>query len=450
MPQGRTGKLYVRTSSPSAPHTTVPSSLNHPVSGYGVMLDSNTLYETSAKGLIPPEIGDEFSFVVSLSSWRANSAFLFSIKDSRDRLRFGVQLLPHRVVVHTADNAPVYFTYDWQDGGLRPFAVGVRAHSVSFYAECGAVQLRKQTLERAQTLRDSGGLFTLGRMNSNSVPFSGQVCQLDIYPSAQAAAHYCNYLKTQCRRADTYRLPHPGLNMEANDPPIDPLINSLVGVAATHHSLFKSPAVFQLDPDPLVTHNPALSSPDQPHLQDQSFSSSLTSLYPQSTTSMFLPDSPNLPTNNPKGVLDPTQSTSTKTTTKIVWMKQKSPDEEADPSEKSAEEESSSGSLQSTEGALDLIMSVRQSQANTSSSIVPQKTHQLDTHLRANGTTLYRENQVDSQQEQDGSYDDVDMGGYDYAYEDFLYEYEDGFRGPKGEPGPMVSHLINCVKSLII
>lgn len=401
------------------------------------MLDSNSLYEASAKSLIPPEVGDEFSFVVSFSSRRANNAFLFSIKDSRGRLRFGVQLLPRRVVVHTAENTPVYFTYNWQDGGPRPFAVGVRAHSVSFYADCGAVQQREQTLGRAQTLRDPGGLFILGRMNSKSAPFIGRVCQLDIYPSAQAAVHYCNYLKTQCRRADTYRLPHPGLNMEANDQPFDPLINSLVGVAATHHSSLKSPAVFKLDSNPLVTQHPATSSSVQPHLEDQS---SLATSYPPSTTPLLLPGSL-LPTINPTGVLDPTQSTTMKTTTKVVWTKP-NPDEEADPSERSAEEESSSGSLQATEVALDLITSVRQSQAdegNKSSSVVPHETLQLDTHIRGNSTTLYRENQVDRQHKQDSSYDDVDMGGYDYGYEDFLYEYEDGFRGPKGEPGPMVS-----------
>lgn len=428
MPQSRAGNLYVRTSS-SDPHATVASSSNHPVAGYGVTLDSNSLYEASAKSLIPPEVGDEFSFVVSFSSRRANNAFLFSIKDSRDRLAFGLQLLPRRVVVHTAENAPLYFTYNWQDGGPRPFAVGVRAHSVTFYADCGAVQQREQILGSAQALRDPGGLFTLGRMNSKSAPFIGRVCQLDIYPSAQAAVHYCDYLKTQCRRADTYRLPHPGLNMEANDPPFDPLINSLAGVAATHHSSLKPPVVFKVESDPLVTQRPAPSSSAQPRLEDQS---SPVSLYPPSTTSLLLPDSPT-------AVLDPTQSAAIKTTTKVVWTKRKSPDEEA-PFEKSAEEESSSGSLQATEDALDLITSARQreaNQGNTPSSTGPHHTLQLDVHVR--GTTLYQENQVDRQHEQDSSYDGGDVEGYDYGYEDFLYEYEDGFRGPKGEPGPMVS-----------
>lgn len=441
MPPSRAGKVYARTSSPSAPHATVPSSAKRPVSGFGVTLDSNSLYEASAKSLIPPEVGDEFSLVVSFSSRRANSAFLFSIKDSRDRVAFGVQLLPRRVVVHTAENTPVYFAYNWHDGGPRPFAVAVGAHSVSFYADCGAVQQRAQTLGRAQTLQDPGSLFTLGRGNSKSAPFTGRVCQLDIYPSAQAAVHYCNYLKTQCRRADTYRLPHPALNMEANGPPFDPLINSLVGVAATHHSSLKSPAVFKLDSNPLVTQSRAPSPSVKPHLEDQS---SLVTFYPPSATSLLLPGSP-LPTIDPRGVLDPTQGTTMKTSTKVVWTKQKSPDEEADPSEKSTEEESSSGSLQATEVALDFIASARKSQpngGNKSSSVVPHGTLRLDTHMRGDGATLYRENQVDRQQEQDSIFDDVDPGGYDYGYEDFLYEYEDGFRGPKGEPGPMVSEFI--------
>lgn len=427
MPQSRAGNLHVRTSSPSAPHTTLPSSSNLPVPGHGVMLDSNALYEAPAKSLIPPEIGEDFSFVVSLSSWRANNAFLFSIKDGRERLHFGIQLLPRRVAVHAAENT-VYFTYNWQDGG--PFALGVRAHSVSFYAECGAVQQQAQTLRRDQMLWESGGLFTLGRMNSKSAAFSGRLCQLDIYPSAQAAAHYCNYLKTQCRRADTYRLPHPGLNMEVNDPPFDPLVKSLGGVAATPHPPLKPPGGFKLDPDPLVTQYPASNSSVQPHPEDQT---STAILYPHSTTSMLLPGT--LPTLSPKGGLDPTQST----TNKIIWTKRKSPDKEADP----AEEESSSGSLQATEVALDPITSVGQTQVRDgtkSSSMTPQQTPQLDTHMRPNGTTLYREDQTGRQHEEDRNYDDVDMGGYDYGYGDFLYEYEDGFQGPKGEPGPVVSN----------
>lgn len=444
-----------RTSSPSTTYTTVPSPLNIPVSGYGVLLDSNSLYEAPAGSLFPPEIGEEFSVVVSLSSWRANNAFLFSVRDGRDRLRFGIQLLPRRVVVYTSEKASIYFTYNWQDGHQHPFAVGVRARSVSFYADCGAVQQREQTLGRSQTLGDSGGLFTLGRMNSRAAAFNGRVCQLDIYPSAQAAAHYCNYLKTQCRLADTHRLPlpHPGLDIEVNDPPSNPFTKSLVGVAATHHTPLKATAASKVSPGALVTHYSTLSPSVQPHLGDQSHISKLDPPS-HSTTSSLQPDSPTLATLSGRAVLDLTYST-TITTTKNVLAKGRSPQGDTDYSENSTEEESSSGSMQNPDATPDLISPVRQSRvkeglrnnsitSSRDSHSGPQQTPPLlETHLRANGTTLYRENQVDTSEhhDPDGSYEDVDMGGYDYGYEDseYFYDYEDGFRGPKGEPGSPVS-----------
>lgn len=442
--------LYGRTSLPLTTYTTVPSPVNLPVSAYGVLLDSNSLYEAPAGSLFPSEIGEEFSVVVSLSSWRANNAFIFSVKDGRDRLRFGIQLLPRRVVVYTAEKAPIYFTYNWQDGRQHSFAVGVRARSVSFYADCGAVQQREQTLGRTQTLRDSGGLFTLGRMNSKAAPFNGRVCQLDIYPSAQAAAHYCNYLKTQCRLADTYRLPlpHSVLDIEANDPPANPLTKSQVVVAATHRTPIKVTAGLKLYPDSLVTQYSTLSPSVQPHLGDQSHISTLDPLA-HSTISSRQPDSPTSTTLGGRAVLDLAYST-TISTTKNVLEKGSNPQGGDDHSENSTEEENSSGTLQTPDATPDLISPKRQSQVKeglrnnsiTSSRDSHFAPHQ--THLRANGTTLYRENQVDTSEHHDldGSYDDVDMGGYDYGYEepDFLYDYEDGFRGPKGEPGPLVSN----------
>uniref|UniRef100_A0A3B4ULJ7 Thrombospondin-like N-terminal domain-containing protein n=1 Tax=Seriola dumerili TaxID=41447 RepID=A0A3B4ULJ7_SERDU len=449
--QSSTENPYEKTSSSSTTYTTAPSHSNFPLSGYGVLLDSNSLYEAPAGSLFPPEIGEEFSVVVSLSSWRANNAFLFSVKDGRDRLRFGIQLLPRRVVVYTAEKASIYFTYNWQDGRQHPFAVGVRARSVSFYADCGAVQQQEHTLGRSQTLGDSGGLFTLGRMNSKAASFNGRVCQLDIYPSAQAAAHYCNYLKKQCRLADTYRLPlpHPELDIEANDPPSNPSTKSLFGIAATHHTPIKITPAVKLSPGSSVTQNSALSPSAQPHLRDQSHISALDHLA-HSTTSLLQPESPTLPALSGRAALDLTYST-TITTTKNVLAGSRGQGD-TDHSENSTEEESSSGSLQTPDATPGLISPVRQSRvkeglrnnsitSSRDSRFGSQLTHQLlDTHLRANGTTLYRENQVDTSEHHDldGSYDDVDMGGYDYGYEepDFFYDYEDGFHGPKGEPGP--------------
>lgn len=431
-----------KTGSPLTTLTTAPPPLTNPVSGYGVLLDSSSLYEAKAGDLFPPEIGEEFSVVVSLSSWRANNAFLFSVKDGRDRLRFGIQLLPRRVVVYTAEKAPVYFTYDWQDGRQHPFAVAVRARSVSFFAGCGAVQQREQTLGRSQALWDSGGLFTLGRMNSKAAPFNGRVCQLDIYPSAKAAAHYCNYLKTQCRQADTYRLltVRHDLNIEANGTPSIPSTTSLTGVAATS-DVPEKPA-----------QHPTLSPSALPHLEQQSHSPNLDPL--AHFTSFVPPNSPTLPTQSASGV--PADS---------VWTTEGSTSRVSQYFENiTVEESSSSGGLHIPVTTPSPIVTVQQSQeeagrnltASTSHPhVVPQQTdHLVEINLKTSGTTLYRENQVDSSERHrlDSSYGDLDMGGYDYGFEepDFLYEYEGGVRGPKGEPGPMVSgkHITDHWKSL--
>lgn len=387
--------------------------------------------------------------MVSISSWRANNAFLFSIRDGRDRLRFGIQLLPHRVVVYTAEKASIYFTYNWQDGRQHPFAIGVRARSVSFYADCGAVQQREQTLGRSQTLGDSRGIFTLGRMNSKAAPFNGRVCQLDIYPSAQAASHYCSYLKKKCRLADTFRLPlpHSGLDIEADDPPSNSLTKSSVGATSNYRA---PPREVKLTPGTLFTQTSILNASVKLHQGDQTH---ISTLDPQakSTTSIFQPDSPTSPSLNGQAELDTTYST-TMTTIKNLLAKESEPLGDGDLSENSTEEESSSVSLQSPHATPGLTspakqILVKEGLRNNSitgswdSRFRSQLTHQE--YLRANGTTLYRENQVDTseQHDLDGSYDDVDMGGYDYGYEepDVFYDYEDVFHGPKGEPGPPVS-----------
>lgn len=441
-----------RTSSPLTTYTTVPSPLNLPGSGYGVLLDSNSLYETPADSLFPPEFGEEFSVVVSLSSWRANNAFLFSVRDGRDRLRFGIQLLPHRVVVYTAEKASIYFTYNWQDGRQHPFAVGVRARSVSFYADCGAVQQREQTLGRSQTLGNTRGLFTLGRMNSKAAAFNGQVCQLDIYPSAQAAAHYCSYLKKECRLADTFRLPlsHSGLDIEANDPPSNPLTKSSVGEPFTHRVSIKATEEVK---QTLVTQTSTLNTSIKLNQEDQSHISMLNT-HADSTTSIHQPYSPTSPHLNGQAVLDPIYST-TMTTIKNMLAEKSGSQGDSDLSENSTEEESSSFSLQTPHATPGLTFPAKQSlvkegpgnnsiSSSRDSRFRSKQTLQLqEMYLRGNGTTLYRENQVDSseQHDLDGSYDDVEMGGYDYGYEDpyVFYDYEDIFRGPKGEPGPPVS-----------
>ncbi|XP_035997539.1 collagen alpha-1(XXIV) chain [Fundulus heteroclitus] len=445
--QSRTDNLYERTTSPHATYTNGPLPSKSPLPGYGVVFDTNSLYEIPASSLFHSEFGVEFSFVISLSSWRANNAFVFSVKDGRDRLRFGIQLLPRKVVVYTAEKSSSYFTHSWQDGQQHAFAVGVRARSVSFYEACGAVQQREQTLGRSQRLGESGNLFALGRMNSKAVPFLGRICQLDIYPSAQAAAHYCNYLKKQCRLADTYRspLPHSGLDFEANDRPSNPSTMSPVGVAATHQVSIKATTAENVLPTGQVnTQSSTLSPTTQLHPREQSHISTLKPL--AFSTPFFLePNSPTQATLS-RQALDFAHS-STVTTTKSELANGSQPKAESDYSENSTEEEISSRNLHILEGSPAVISPFRQSQVkegrrNTfrDSGLRPQQTQQfLEPHLKANGTTLYRENQVETAEHHalDGSYEDVDYGGYDYGYEepDIFYEYEDGFRGPKGEPG---------------
>lgn len=437
--QSSSHSLYERTTASSPTHPTVTPLLNAPDAGYGVLLDSNSLYEVPVSSLFPSGFGKEFSVVISLSSWRANNAFLFSIKDGRDRLHFGIQLLPSRVVVYTSETASVYFTYNWQDGSQRHFAVGVRARSVSFSVDCGAVQEREQTLGRSQSLRESGGLFTLGRMNSKAAPFTGRICQLDIYPSAQAAAHYCNYLKKQCRLADTYRLPLSlsDLDIEAGDPPSEPSTKISTG---THHTPIKVTTSGKLYPSTLVTQSTTPGSMTHPQLKEKSHFSTFE---PSVHSPMLLPkpDSPTFATPNRREAAKLAGS-STTIIANDVLTKESKHQEVTDNSEKH--------NLSISTGLIPPLRINKPKEGLKNSSITISKdssqTHHFQkTSIRANGTTLYRENQADSSTEHglDGSYGDFDMGGYDYGYEEpeFFYDYEESLRGPKGEPGPMVSNV---------
>ncbi|KAK2835213.1 hypothetical protein Q5P01_015697 [Channa striata] len=226
------------------------------------------------------------------------------------------------------------------------------------------------------------------------------------------------------------------------------MTKTFVQAAATYHTPIKTTAAVELAPVTLITQNSTLKPIVQPHLGDQSHLSSLDPP-PHSTTSLQ-PDDPNPPNLTRQAVLD--LAYTAVTTTENVFAKWSESQGDGDVSENSTENKSSSGSLQTPHATPGLISKARQSQVMKdrlrNNSITStrdshshfQQSHQLqDTRLRANGTTLYRENKVTSEQhDQDGSYDDVDVGGYDYGYEetDIFYDYEDGFHGPKGEPGP--------------
>lgn len=172
--------------------------------GVGVTLGRESLIDSPSPGLFPAGVDEEFSLVVTLRSWRASNAFLFSVRDNKDRLQFGLQLLAGRLVIHTGEKASVYFKHELQDGQWHSFSVGVRPRSVSFFARCGAVQHSEETLTWTQML-GSEGRVSVGKMDPRAVQFEGALCQLDIYPCAQAAAKYCDYVKKHCRLSDTFR-----------------------------------------------------------------------------------------------------------------------------------------------------------------------------------------------------------------------------------------------------
>ncbi|XP_010157704.1 PREDICTED: collagen alpha-1(XXIV) chain-like, partial [Eurypyga helias] len=169
----------------------------------GVVLTSDAHIESPIVQVIPSNLGHQFTILVGLYSYRVNNAFLFSIRN-KSRLQFGVQLLPRKVVVYTGGKQSVCFDYSVHNEQWHSFAIDIRDKTVSMFAECGKKYYSREILSEAETF-DLDGLFTLGRMNANSVSFEGVICQLDIIPSAEASANYCKYVKQQCRQAETYR-----------------------------------------------------------------------------------------------------------------------------------------------------------------------------------------------------------------------------------------------------
>uniref|UniRef100_A0A4W5RSS9 Thrombospondin-like N-terminal domain-containing protein n=1 Tax=Hucho hucho TaxID=62062 RepID=A0A4W5RSS9_9TELE len=447
--------------SSSSPSSSLPSPSSSPP-GAGVLLSPDAHIEAATGGLFPPELGEEFSVVVSLSSWRANNAFLFSVRDGKDKLQFGIQLLPRKVVVYIGEKASVYFTYNVHDRRQHSFAVSVRPRSVSFHADCGAVQQREQTLTRAQVLGSgSRGLLTLGRMKSKAAQFHGLICQLDIYPSAQAAAHYCHYLKKQCRLADTFRSPPPPPSsvMEVSGSlafsPIPPSpVSQTVMVPlslAVDSQQSTNLAGSSPSPSPSLEGSgiPYLSPSEQSHLgvrtQTQSFLlEHLTSIHTPTAVPIG-PSSGTLSGLKAMGITHRSTNSSSRSSPTGGSTRQ-SPLSENDTEEE--EERIPMRPQRVTTATPGLISPVRQSHlkeglinSSRPRDSQPQPTnHLMDTKHRPNSTTLYRKNQVDTSEEhgQEGVYD-VGMEGYDYGYEepDYFYrDYDEALPGPKGDPGP--------------
>ncbi|XP_013927909.1 PREDICTED: collagen alpha-1(XXIV) chain-like, partial [Thamnophis sirtalis] len=181
-------------------HASSPQGIQ--LTAFGVLLSTQTAIEVPISQVGAAAFGSNFAIVISLCSYRVNNAFLFSIRN-KNRLQFGIQLLPRKIMVHTGGKHSVYFDYRVHDEQWHTFAIDVTEKSVSLFTQCGRKHFSKEILSKVQF--DSHSLFTLGRMNPQSVNFEGVLCQLDIIPSAQALTNYCKYVKLQCRQADTYR-----------------------------------------------------------------------------------------------------------------------------------------------------------------------------------------------------------------------------------------------------
>uniref|UniRef100_A0A8C1X4L8 Thrombospondin-like N-terminal domain-containing protein n=1 Tax=Cyprinus carpio TaxID=7962 RepID=A0A8C1X4L8_CYPCA len=389
--------------------TSLASSLSILPPGFGVILGQDALIEAPSVDLLPAGVEEEFSIIVSLSSWRANNAFIFSVRDGRDRLQFGLQLLPGRVVVYTGEKASIYFKYDVQDGQWHSFSVGVRPRSVSFYARCGAVHYGEETLTRPQMLSSEGRL-SVGRMDSRTVQFEGALCQLDIYPSTQAAAHYCNYVRKQCRLSDTFR--SLSGSSESPFPSVSPSTKFHRSSPESHSKRFI------------------------PTLADHS--TTATNSIPTALFHQFSTTSSPRPFSKVQSLdFTPETSTSNPTTDKNI------------DGENVTENQPLLKKPRATRATPDLITIVKQSRLKEALRN-DDRSHQsnkelLQTNIKVNSTILYREessyNLVDQSKEQvqegvrDAGYSEG--YGYDYGFEEDEYFFDyDGFVGPKGEPGP--------------
>uniref|UniRef100_A0A3Q1EZ37 Collagen, type XXVII, alpha 1b n=1 Tax=Acanthochromis polyacanthus TaxID=80966 RepID=A0A3Q1EZ37_9TELE len=195
-------------------------------SGSGVILTPRARIQAPLHTVIPATFNaTSLSLILSLSVHRTNSAFLFSVLSKRRKVQLGVQFAPGKVLVHVGPRSSVSLDYDVYDGQWHNLALDIRGHRVSLHTSCGRRSVHADLFSKKEETLDLEGSFLLGKMNHNSVPFEGAICQFDIYPFAEAAHNYCDYIKKHCREADTYR---PVL------PPLLPLISTDPNITVAH------------------------------------------------------------------------------------------------------------------------------------------------------------------------------------------------------------------------
>lgn len=192
----------------------------------GVILTAGARLQAPLRTVVPATYTfTNLSLIFSLSLHRVNGAFLFSVLSKRSKLQLGVQFVPGQVLVHVGQRSSVSFHYEVHDGRWHSLALGIRGREIFFRSSCwGKITHKSLQWSRADAL-DGDGSFLLGKMNRNSVSFEGAICQFDMYPSAQAAHNYCDYVRKHCREADTYR---------AALPPLLPLFSTGPNITVTY------------------------------------------------------------------------------------------------------------------------------------------------------------------------------------------------------------------------
>ncbi|XP_028643989.1 collagen alpha-1(XXIV) chain-like [Grammomys surdaster] len=216
------------TAVPSSSPTPLPQGVH--LTDFGVVLTDNAYIESPLVNILPVSLRQPLTVLIGLQSFKVNNAFLFSIRNN-NRLQFGVQLLPKKLIVHAGGKQTVTFDYSVHDERWHSFAITVDHRVVSMFVECGKRYFSGETTSEVQTF-DLHSVFTLGSMNNSSAHFEGTVCQLDIMPSTAASADYCRLLKQQCSRTDESQtersLPHTSV-MPTRHPEHTPLPRGFVG-----------------------------------------------------------------------------------------------------------------------------------------------------------------------------------------------------------------------------
>lgn len=192
----------------------------------GIILTPRARIQLPLRHVIPANYSStNLSLILSLSLHRVNSAFLFSVLSKKRKVQLAVQFVPGKVLVHVGQRSSVSFDYDVHDGRWHSLALDIQGNQVFLHTSCGKKSIHTDLRSKKVEALDPEGSFLLGKMNHNSAPFEGAICQFDIYPSAKAAHNYCDYIKKHCREADTYRPVFP---------PLLPLFSTDPNITVTH------------------------------------------------------------------------------------------------------------------------------------------------------------------------------------------------------------------------